>query len=320
MKGERLVGSAVIPDGGGRLDGAGAEPAHGNRSDQKVRRRSRTGGSWGWGVVLRRTCSLGGALFWLIVVGAPLYFMFIVSFEPRGRYLSGDPWFPSAGLTMRNYVEAFGSGFGLYLLNSVVVTAATTVLTVGVCLFGAHVVVRRAGGLSSIIFRIFLVGLAVPIQALIIPLYVEILRLHLYNTLAALILPLSAFGIPITMLILVNFLRDVPRELVDASALDGAGPIRQLTSLIIPIARPAIVTVGIYDALTAWNNFLFPLIFTQSSRVAVLPLAIFNFEGKHLVDIPGIMAVVFLSTAPLFIAYIVGRRQIIGGLTAGFSR
>lgn len=267
-----------------------------------------------------RLVSLGLALVWLIFAAAPLYFMVVVSFEPQSSYLSGDPWFPSAGITTANYTAALSGGFGTYLLNSVIVTAATTLLAVTVSLLAAHVVVRRAGRLSGLVFRIFLVGLAVPIQALIIPLYVEILRLHLYDTLPALILPLAAFSIPLTMLILVNFLRDVPRELVDAAAIDGAGPVRQLTALVIPIARPAIVTVAIYVSLSAWNNFLFPLIFTQSSHVAVLPLAIFNFSGQHLVDIPGIMAVVFLSVSPLFVLYVAARRQIIGGLTAGFSR
>jgi len=267
-----------------------------------------------------RSVSLALALVWLIFAAAPLYFMIVVSFEPQSSYLSSDPWFPSAGVTTANYTAALDGGFGTYLLNSVIVTAATTLLAVAVSLLAAHVVVRRAGRLSGFIFRIFLVGLAVPIQALIIPLYVEILRLHLYDTLPALILPLAAFSIPLTMLILVNFLRDVPRELIDAAAIDGAGPVRQLTALVIPIARPAIVTVAIYVALSAWNNFLFPLIFTQSAHVAVLPLAIFNFSGQHLVDIPGIMAVVFLSVSPLFVLYVAARRQIIGGLTAGFSR
>ena len=246
--------------------------------------------------------------------------MLIVSFEPQSSYLNSNPWFPTAGLTAANYSAVFAGGFGQYLLNSVITTVGTTVLAVTVSLLAAHVIVRRTSGISAVIFRVFLIGLAVPIQALIIPLYVEILRLGLYNTLLALIIPLSAFAIPLTVLILVNFLRDVPRELIDAAQIDGAGPIRQLTSLIIPVAKPAITTVAIYDALTAWNNFLFPLIFTQSSNVAVLPLAIFNFSGEHLIDIPAIMAAVFLSAAPLFVLYIAARRQIIGGLTAGFSR
>ncbi len=272
------------------------------------------------GRTARRALGLLLALAWLVFAAGPIYYMFIVSLEPQSSYLSSNPWFPTTGLTISNYSSVFSSGFGQYLLNSIITTVGTTLLAVTASLLAAHVIVRRTRGISAVIFRLFLVGLAVPIQALIIPLYVEILRLHLYNTLAALIIPLAAFAIPLTVLILVNFLRDVPRELVDAIQIDGAGPVRQLTALIIPVARPAITTVAIYDALTAWNNFLFPLIFTQSSNVAVLPLAIFNFSSNHLIDIPAIMAAVFLSVAPLFVLYVGARRQIIGGLTAGFSR
>jgi raffinose/stachyose/melibiose transport system permease protein len=270
--------------------------------------------------IARRAPSLLLALAWLLFAAGPIYYMFIVSLEPQSSYLSSNPWFPTTGLTISNYSTVFGSGFGQYLLNSLVTTLGTTVLAVAVSLLAANVIVRRAKGIPAVLFRTFLIGLAVPIQALIIPLYVEILRLHFYNTLLALIIPLAAFSIPLTVLILVNFLRDIPRELVDAIQIDGAGPVRQLTALVIPVARPAITTVAIYDALTAWNNFLFPLIFTQSSNVAVLPLAIFNFSSNHLIDIPAIMAAVFLSVAPLFVLYIGARRQIIGGLTAGFSR
>jgi len=278
------------------------------------------GRPWGTMPSVGKGVSLLLALLWLVFAAGPVYYMLVVSFEPENSFLSSNPWFPTAGVTTANYSAVFSSGFGQYLLNSVITTVGTTVLAVTVSLLAAHVIVRRARGLSAVIFRIFLVGLAVPVQALIIPLYVEILRLHLYNTLFALIIPLSAFAIPLTVLILVNFLRDVPRELIDAVQIDGAGPVRQLTALVIPIAKPAITTVAIYDALMAWNNFLFPLIFTQSSNVAVLPLAIFDFSGEHLVDIPEIMATVFLSVAPLFVLYLGARRQIIGGLTAGFSR
>lgn len=305
-----------------RAIGEGTVPKHlgpGRGSDASGNVRWRRAGC-GVGILGRRATTVALALVWLVIVGAPLYYMIVVSFEPQSSYLGSNPWFPSVGVTLSNYTSVLGSGFGTYLLNSVIVAGGSTVLVVTVSLLSAYVIVRKVTRTTAAILRIFLIGLAVPIQALIIPLYIEILRLHLYNTLPALILPLAAFGIPITVLILVNFLRDVPRELIDAMQVDGAGPVRLLLSLVVPISRPAIVTVAIYDALSAWNNFLFPLILTQSSRVAVLPLAIFNFEGKHLVDIPAVMAAVFLSVAPLFFLYIVARRQIVSGLTAGFSR
>ena len=149
-------------------------------------------------------------------------------------------------------------------------------------------------------FRLFLVGFAVPIQALMIPLYVESLRLHLYDTLIGLILPMAAFSVPITMLVLVNFLRDVPRSLMDAMDLDGAGPVRVVRSLVLPMSWPAVIAVGIFSFVTDWNNFLFPLILTERISNATLPLSVFNFEGNHLSNVGQIMASVTLSALPLW--------------------
>ena len=109
-----------------------------------------------------------------------------------------------------------------------------------------------------------MVGFAVPIQALMIPLYLAILRIGLYDSLLGLILPMAAFSLPITILVLVNFLRDVPRSLIDAMRVDGAGALRTLWSLVLPLSWPAIATVGVFDLVSSWNNFLFPLILTQS--------------------------------------------------------
>jgi ABC-type glycerol-3-phosphate transport system permease component len=165
----------------------------------------------------------------------------------------------------------------------------------------------------------FMVGFAVPMQALMIPLYVETLHLHIYNTLVGLILPMAAFSTPVTMLVMVNFLRDVPGSLIDAMSLDGAGPLRVIVSLVVPISWPAIVTVAIFSLVTDWNNFLFPLILTQNVSIATLPLSVFNFEGNHLSNVSDIMASVVLSALPLWIVYLVARRRIMTGLAAGFG-
>jgi raffinose/stachyose/melibiose transport system permease protein len=169
-------------------------------------------------------------------------------------------------------------------------------------------------------FNVFLLGLAIPLQATIIPVYYVITRLHLYDTLLAVILPSAAFAIPVSVLILVNFLRDVPGELFEAMRVDGAGEWKMLWTLVVPLARPALVAVGIYDALIVWNGFLFPLILTQSPGRAVLPLALFNYEGQYAINVPAILAAVVLSLLPLLALYAVARRQLLGGLTAGMGK
>jgi raffinose/stachyose/melibiose transport system permease protein len=267
---------------------------------------------------LRRGTTWLVALIWLVVVGAPFYYMIVVSIEPTSEFLSSNPWVPS-GATLANYGAVFDSGFARYLVNSVIVAGATTVLGVAVSMFAAYAIVIHASRATGFVFRTFLIGFAVPIQALMIPLYLEVLRLSLYDSLLGLILPMTAFSLPITILVLVNFLREVPRSLVDAMRLDGAGALRILWSLALPISWPAVATVGIFDFVTSWNNFLFPLILTESPDKATVPLSVFNFQGNHFANVPQIMASVALATAPLLVLYLVARRKLISGLAAGFG-
>lgn len=191
---------------------------------------------------------------------------------------------------------------------------------IAVSLMAAFVVVRSKSPAARRIFQLFLLGIAIPIQATIIPVYYLIVQLGLYDTLAALILPSIAFSIPLSVLILTNFLRDVPSELFESMAVDGASPTRTLWSLVLPMARPAIVTVGIYDALQVWNGFLFPLVLTQSASARVIPLSLWSYQGEFTMNIPAVLAAVILSVLPLLAAYIVGRRQLVSGLTAGFGK
>jgi raffinose/stachyose/melibiose transport system permease protein len=201
----------------------------------------------------------------------------------------------------------------------VLVAVGATALAVVVSLFAAYAIVVRASRVTGFVFQSLLVGFAVPIQALMIPLYMMVIEAQLYDTLLGLILPMAAFGLPITVLILVNFLREVPSSLISAMQLDGAGPVRILRSLAVPICMPAIITVSILNLINAWNNFLFPLLLTQSPDRATLPLSVFNFQGNNFSNMPLIMAAVALSSLPLLVAYVLARRHITNGLAAGFG-
>jgi raffinose/stachyose/melibiose transport system permease protein len=102
--------------------------------------------------------------------------------------------------------------------------------------------------------------------------------------------------------------------------LDGASHFQILRRLVIPLSRPALITVVIYESIQVWNGFLFPLVLTQSPNVRVLPLALWSFQGQFTANVPAIMAAVLLSALPIILLYIFGRRQLLGGLIAGFGR
>jgi raffinose/stachyose/melibiose transport system permease protein len=262
---------------------------------------------------------LGGWL-WLAVIVLPIYYVVITSLKNQAGFFATNPVLPPAEPTLDNYRLVLENDFARYFLNSVVVTLGTVIPALFVSFMAAYAIVRGKGRFVNWTNNLFLLGLAIPLHATIIPIYWMITRAHLYDTLLALILPSIAFAIPVSVLILSNFMRDVPNELFESMRLDGCSDWAMLWRLALPMTKPAVITVGIYNALHVWNGFLFPLILTQSPATRVLPLSLWTFQGEFSVNIPAVLASVVLATLPLLVLYIVARRQLISGLTAGFSK
>ena len=262
---------------------------------------------------------LGGWL-WLAVIIVPLYYVVVTSLKDQASYFTQNPLAPPSSPTLDNYRLVLQNDFVRYFVNSVVVTVGTVLPVLVICFMASCAIVRGHGRLLRFTNSMFLLGLAIPVQAVIIPIYFMIIKIHMYDTLAALIIPSIAFAIPISVLILTTFMRDVPKELFESMRLDGCSELDMMWRLTLPLVRPAVVTVAIYDALQVWNGFLFPLILTQSPDKRVLPLSIWTFQGEFSVNTPAILASVVLSSIPLLVAYMIGRRQLVAGLTAGFGK
>jgi len=261
-----------------------------------------------------------GAFLWLAVIIIPIYYVVISSLRSQNGFFATNPLALPTHPTLESYLLVLRNDFGRYFLNSAIITFSAVVVTIAISLTAAYAIVRGTGRLVRSSFSIFLLGLAIPTHATIIPLYYMMVRVHLYDSLLALVLPSIGFAVPITVLILSNFVRDIPRELFESMRMDGAGDWRLLWNLTIPLARPALITVGIYDAVNVWNGFLFPLILTQSADRRVLPMALWAFQGEFTVNVPAILAAVVLSTLPMLFLYVAGRRYLVSGLTAGFSK
>lgn len=257
---------------------------------------------------------------WFLIAFYPVLYMFMTSLRPLQDFFTDIPWLPPSHPTVDNYGQILGSDFGLYFANTVFVTVISVLLIVIVSLFAAYAISKIRNRFTQTVFNLFLVGLAIPLQATIIPIYALIVDLHLYDTLFALILPSIAFGIPLSLLVLVTYIRDIPKELHESMWIDGASHFRILRSLVLPLSRPAIITVIIYETIQVWNGFLFPLVLTQSASVRVLPLALWSYQGEYTTNVPAILAAVFLSATPIILLYIFGKRQLLGGLIAGFSK
>ena len=284
-------------------------PAHSRRPSRgyKLLRLNWFGGLAGW--------------VWLAIVLVPLYWIVVTSFKDQSAYFTQNPFALPSAPTANNYKLVIESDFPRYFLNSVIVTVGTILPAVGISFMAAYAIIRGAGSkFLAGVNGLFLMGLAIPLQATIIPVYLLIIKMHLYDSLLALILPSIAFSIPLSVLVLANFIRDVPKELFESMRVDGATEWGMLRGLALPLTRPALVTVSIYNGLGVWNGFLLPLILTQSPDKRTLPLALWTFQGQYSVNVPAVLASVVLTTLPIVILYAVSRRQLLSGLTAGFSR
>ena len=277
------------------------------RANPGASRRNWLGGLAGW--------------LWLAIIIIPIYWVVITSFKVQSTYYASNPMVPPGDPSLEAYRFVLESGFVTYFVNSVVSTAGAVIPAVLVSFMAAYAIVRgwRLRFLRMV-NGLFLMGLAIPLQAVIIPIYLIIIRLQLYDSLLALILPSIAFAIPLSVLVLANFIRDVPKELFEAMRIDGASEWMTMWRLAAPLTRPAIITVTVYNALNIWNGFLLPLVLTQSPDKRTLPLALWTFQGQYSINVPAIVAAVVLTTLPILALYVFGRRQLLSGLAAGFSK
>ncbi|MEU8727839.1 carbohydrate ABC transporter permease [Streptomyces tendae] len=297
--------TTTLPEARRPAEAADRDRPH--RASRATGRRNWAGGLAGW--------------LWLVVVAVPLYWTLITSLKAQSRYYAENPLVPPADPTLDNYRLVIESDFLRYFANSVVVTVGAVVPAVVFSFMAAYAIVRgRRMRVLRAMNGLFLMGLAIPLQATVIPVYLIIIKLQLYDSLLALILPSIAFAIPLSVLVLANFVRDVPNELFDSMRVDGATEWTTMWRLAAPLTRPAVLTVTIFNALTIWNGFLLPLVLTQSPQRRTLPLALWTFQGQYGVNVPAVLAAVVLTTLPVLILYAFGRRQLLSGLTAGFSR
>ncbi|MEO3787524.1 carbohydrate ABC transporter permease [Actinocorallia sp. B10E7] len=255
-----------------------------------------------------------GSLVWLAVVGLPLYVMLAASLQSRSDYSAGGPLSVPGRLTLQNYLDVFDGGFGRYFLNTLIVTVAVVAIVLLVVPPLAYAIVRSRGRATTVVFRLFLLGLAVPAQAVIVPMFYVISEAGLYDNLVGVILPTAAFSLPVCTLVLTGVMREIHTELYEAMAIDGASAGRMFFRLVLPLSKGGLSTITVFSALQAWNGFLFPLVLTQSAETKLITLGLYDFRTQHGVNVPGLLAAVVLSMLPILIVYLFARRALIQGL------
>ncbi|WP_329458091.1 carbohydrate ABC transporter permease [Streptomyces sp. NBC_01497] len=286
-------------------------PADGRNASRTTRRAATTGTAVG----VRPNYLAGiGAFLWLCVVGLPVYVMLGATVRTRPDYTAGGPLSLPGTFSFHNFVRDFQGGFGRYFLNTITVTASVVAIVLLLVPPLAFAIVRNRGRATSTVFRMFLLGLAVPAQAVIVPMFYLISKAGLYDNLIGVILPTAAFCLPVCALILTGTMRDIGGELFEAMAIDGADTKRVFFQLVVPLSKGGLSTIVVFSALQAWNGFLFPLVLTQSENSKVLTLGLYNFQTQYGVDIPALLAAVVLSTVPVLLIYLFARRALVQGL------
>ncbi|MFC5800098.1 carbohydrate ABC transporter permease [Streptomyces formicae] len=255
-----------------------------------------------------------GSLVWLFLVGLPLYVMLIATFQSRADYAANGPLAFPKNFTLDNYINDLNDGFGQYFLNTVIVTVAVVGIVLLLVPPLAYAIVRSQGRTTTVVFRLFLLGLAIPSQAVIVPMFYVISKAGLYDNLIGVILPTAAFAMPVCALILTGVMRDITPELYEAMTMDGASPWRTFFQLVVPLSKSGLSTIVVFSALQAWNGFLFPLVLTQSAETKVITMGLYDFQTEHGVDIPGLLAAVVLSMLPILLVYLFARRALVQGL------
>jgi xylobiose transport system permease protein len=265
---------------------------------------------------VRRANPLAGAasLVWLLLTAVPLYVLVNATLKTRADYTATGPLSPPSRVTFSNYTEAVTTGFGRYLLNTLLVTAAVVAIVLALAPPLAYCIVRGRSRAAGSVFRVFLLGLAIPAQAVVVPVFYVISSAGLYDNLLGVILPTAAFALPVSTLVLAGAMRDITNDLYEAMAVDGATPGRIFLQLVLPLSRGGVATIVVFAALQAWNGFLFPLILTQSKSVKVVTLGLYDYQTEHGVDVPGLLAAVVVSTIPVLLVYLFARRALIQGL------
>jgi raffinose/stachyose/melibiose transport system permease protein len=259
------------------------------------------------------------AIFFAIIFGYPLIWMVYSSFKTT-REMVQDVWALPSHVTFTNYQDLLmHSSFTHYFQNSLIVVMVSVPMLTLISAMAAYVFARIPFRGRSLLFYIFLAGMMIPIHVTLIPLYVTLRDLNWMNKLNALIVPFIGFNLPISIFILRDFFSQIPVELEEAARIDGCSTLRIFWSIILPLSKPALVTVAILSTVSAWNEYLFAMVFVGANNDAyTLPLGVLSMvSGLGVTHFDRMFSVLTLAALPVLLFYFLAQRQIIKGITAG---
>ena len=237
---------------------------------------------------------------------APLIWMLVTSFSTLTESRQFPPHLPS-GLHWQNFRDAWTTApFGQWLLNTSIVSVACVVSNLVFCSAAGYAFARMKFFGSNVAFVVMLATLMVPFQVVMIPTLLVMKELHLVDSIASLALPNLAT--PFGVFLLRQFFLSIPRDLEEAATIDGAGRLRTLVRVVLPLMGAPLATLSVLTFLNVWNDFLWPLITIQTPSHMTLQLGLASFQGAHTTNWPVVMAAALMSQAPVLLAFLFAQR------------
>lgn len=260
----------------------------------------------------------GFVAMWSLFVLMPIAWMVFASFKTR-REIFTDPLGLPDTLNFDSYKRAWDVGIGTFMINSVIVTVLSVVLIVVVSGMAAYVLARSDNKWMQVIYLLIVAGFAVPITAVLVPLYQMVSAAGLINSYVGIVLPYAAYGIPFTTILFYAFFLDFPTELEEAARMDGCSRIEIFFRIIVPLSGPAVASAAIFQAVFIWNEFLLALLMLTRPAVKTLPVGILQLQGEFTSDWPAVMAGLAMATLPILIFFVLVQKYFVRSL-AGLGK
>jgi len=251
------------------------------------------------------------------LVIAPIYFLVLGSFKSVEEFFSAPFGLPQH-FSLDNYRRAWTeASISTTIRNSAIVTVSAVLISTVVSCLASYAIARLPFRGSLALRLLFVGGLIVPVQLIMVAIFIIMRWIGLLGTLGSLILVYSTFGIPLGVLVLVGFFQALPKELSEAATIDGASDFQTFMRIILPLSMAPILTVVILNGVWIWNDFFIALVLSTKPSVETLPLGILNFFGVYSTEWGLIFASVVLSALPVVALYLLMTRRFIAGMTAG---
>lgn len=261
------------------------------------------------------------ALLWLLVAFVPFLFMVLTGFKQKLETILYGAFHLPETLYLQNYVDVITDvNFWIYFRNSIIVLVVSLAILLFISACAAYPLSRFKFRLRGPVYLLIVAAMSVPIHVTMIPIFQMTINMGLYDTIWALVPTSVAFASPISVFILTGFMEGIPRELEEASDVDGCGLYRRFFKIILPLSTPGLSTLAIYNGVNIWNEFIFAFTLTQSNGNRTLPLALWNYQGQYASNTAMIMACLTLSVLPMIILFIVMQDKLVKGMMAGAVR